>query len=188
MTKIEILLRSGQVIFTIDDLSLYWKQANRDQVLESARAYTSRDKLWRIRQGIYSLTPKYQPAQLAAKLNSPSYITGWYVLARSGVIFQYYGEGVTSFALRGRRFLIDNREYLYHQVKKGVFFNDLGIIKNRDYWIASPERAVGDALYLNRELSFDTLSGLDVDLLKKIAMIYGQKTLILRLNQLLEGV
>jgi hypothetical protein len=186
MTKIENLLRSGHTLFTIDDIALYWKQGNRDQVIESARAYANRGKLWRITQGIYSLTSKYDPAQLAAKLNSPSYITGWYVLARSGVVFQYYGEGVTSFALRGRRFLIDNREYLYHQVKKEVFFNDLGIIKNKDYWIASPERAVGDMLYLNRELSFDNLAGLDFNLLEKIARIYSQKTLALRLEKLLE--
>jgi hypothetical protein len=149
MTKLEILLRSGHTLFTIDDLSLYWKQADRNRVLESARAYVKRAKLWRIHQGIYSLTPKYERVQLAAKLNSPSYITGWYVLARSGVVFQYYGEGVTSFALRGRRFFIDEREYLYHKVKSEVFFNDLGIIKNDDYWIASPERAVVDMLYLN---------------------------------------
>jgi hypothetical protein len=188
MTKIEALLRSGQNIFTTDDLALYWQQDSRDQVLESARAYANRSKLWRIRQGIYSLNQDYQPVQLAAKLHAPSYITGWYVLTKAGVVFQYYGACVTSFALRSRKYIVDGREYIYRQVKREILFNDLGISKGDNYWIACPERAVIDVLYHNKELSFDNLSALDARKMRKIAKIYGQASLSRRLEKLLEGV
>jgi hypothetical protein len=146
--------------------------------------YVKAAKLFRVTRGIYSINPQFQPAALAAKLNPPSYITGWYVLSRAGVVYQYYGEGVTSVALRNRQFEIAGQKYSFRQMKREIFFNELGIEKTANYWIASPERALLDVLYFNKSLSFDHLDGLDFAKAQAIGKIYGQNNLLRRLEEL----
>ena len=184
MTKIEILLKSGKTVFTIDDLCVYWIGLKRKDILESARDYVRRGRLTRIRSGLYSLGDS-QPLEIAQKLVVPSYISGYTALAHHGIIFQDYGSQIHCMATKSINYKIQGWQYIYHQLKSDVFFSPLGINKGSAYNIASPERAVADMLYLNKNLGFDNLRPVNFDLLKEIAPIYQQQSLAATVERLI---
>jgi hypothetical protein len=81
-----------------------------------------------------------------------------------------------------------NAHYIYHQLKPEVFFQTIGIEKNLNYNIASAERAVGDCLYLNKNMNLNLswVTQFDFQLLKNIANIYCQETTARAIERLID--
>ncbi|MBU0975094.1 hypothetical protein KKD03_05345 [Patescibacteria group bacterium] len=180
LKKIEQLLVSSQVVFTVQDLAILWKVSNKTSLYSNIRYYLGTGRLKKIHKGVYVVgeLDDINSFEVAQKLIIPSYISHYTALATHGIIFQLYSS-IHSMALQSKQLTMfsKNKKFVYHKLKEKVFYNMLGIEDKKKYLIAGPERAICDSLYLASGLAFDSLKMIDFDLLKKVSKIYDNKRL-----------
>jgi len=167
-----ILMRSKNTIFTTKDVSLLWQESDVNFVRKKLYRYVKTGKLFSVRKGIYTKDKNYEKYELATKIFTPSYVSFETVLASSGVIFQFYGQ-VFAASYVSRQFTIEEQTYALRKIKNSVLTNRIGIEAKNNYFIASPERAFLDVMYLNKEYYFDNLSRIDWRKVDEILPIYG---------------
>lgn len=166
------LMRSKNTIFTTKDVSLLWQEPDVNFVRKKLYRYIKAGKLFSVRKGVYAKDKNYEKYELATKIFTPSYISFETVLTKAGIVFQLYGQVFVASYLT-REFMIDNQAYILKKVKDSILTNQTGIQVKENYFMASPERAFLDVVYLNKEYHFDNLSGIDWDKVNEILPIYG---------------
>lgn len=168
---LSVLLRSDLTVFTFKDVSILWGDTDPKATLAGLFYYVKTGQLYRIRKGIYAKDKNYNPLEFATKIFTPSYIGFETVLARSGVIFQFYGQIFVASYLT-REIMADGRTYVYRKMKDSLLTNHAGMELALNFMMASPERAFLDVLYLNKDYHFDNLSKLNWDKVFEILPIY----------------
>ena len=156
------------------------------------------EELLRVRRGLF-LPPgaNYSVRTLANMIYGPSYISFEYALAYYGLIPERV-VSVTSAAYgknKHKRFDTPVATFTYRTIPEAVFPLAVRRIEQdqNPYLIATAEKALCDTLYLNRRVgSLDQLSELlygdlrvdigalsefDVDVVSKLAPLYGKKVL-----------
>lgn len=166
------LMRSKNTIFTTKDVALLWGESDVNFVRKKMYRYIKTGKLYSVRKGVYAKDKNYEKYELATKIFTPSYISFETVLTKAGVVFQFYGQ-VFAASYLTREFTIDDQVYVLKKIKDPILTNQTGIEVKENYFIASPERAFLDVVYLNKEYHFDNLSGINWDKVDKILLIYG---------------
>lgn len=166
------LMRSKNTIFTTKDVFLLWGTSNVDFVRKKLYRYIKAGKLYPVRKGVYAKDKNYEKYELATKIFTPSYVSFETVLTKAGVVFQFYGQVFVASYLT-REFTIDDQVYVLKKVKDTILTNQIGIEIKENYFIASPERAFLDVVYLNKEYHFDNLSSIDWGKVNEILPIYG---------------
>ena len=185
MTKIESLLVSGKNLFSLQDLAVIWEVGESKKLKEQVKYYLRKGRLHQIKRGIYSLKKEYSDLDLAQKLIPLSYITFHTALSIQGINFQYYTE-IHSSSLKSRRIKIGDKTFVYHKIPEQAFYNNLGLIKEPTYTIASPERAIVESLLFATRLGFDHLDNIDKDKLIEITKLYENKRLEARVKKLIK--
>ena len=175
-TKYDLLIQTNKNIFNVDDLVAIWQSAKRRDALESVKGYIRRGKIFNLYKGIYSLRKDFDYFELAQKLFTPSYISYYSALALHGIIFQKYSD-IHLCALDSKVIEINERKFIYHKIKKSILYNQRGLSNEKNYLIASPERAICDSLYLNKNSTFDNLRNLEREKMIAISKIYQNKRL-----------
>jgi len=112
--------------------------------------------LLQLRRGLYILgndERKIEPSRLylAGQLYQPSYISLEYALSRYGLIPEKVVDVTSVSTKKTARFTNDFGTFIYQTVKPSAF---RGFISGKDeaglpYFIAEPEKAVADFVYLN---------------------------------------
>ena len=166
------LMRSKNTIFTTKDISLLWGVADVNFVRKKLYRYAKAGKLYPVRKGIYAKGKNYEKYELAAKIFTPSYISFETVLAKSGVVFQFYGQIFVASYLT-REVEIEGQIYSFKKIKDSILTNRAGIDVKENYFIASAERAFLDVIYLNKDYHFDNLTNINWDKIAEILPIYG---------------
>lgn len=166
------LMRLKNTIFTIKDVALLWGESDVNFVRKKLYRYVKAGKLYSVRRGIYAKDKNFEKYELANKIFTPSYISFETVLAKAGVIFQLYSQIFVASYLT-REILIDGQAYNFKKIKNLMLTNRAGIEAKENYFIASPERAFLDIIYLNKEYYFDNLSDINWDKVAEILPIYG---------------
>ena len=166
------LLRSKNTIFTTKDVSLLWGVSDVHFVRKKLYRYIKSEKLYSVRKGIYAKDKNYEKYELATKIFTPSYISFETVLAKAGITFQFYGQIFVASYLT-RELVIDDQVYSLKKIKDSILTNRAGIEAKENYFIASPERAFLDILYLNKEYHFDNLESINWEKVAEILPIYG---------------
>jgi len=169
--SLSILLRSDFTVFTFKDISILWGDTDSKATLAGIFYYVKTGQLYRIRKGIYAKDKNYNSLEFATKIFTPSYVGFETVLARAGVIFQFYGQIFVASYLT-REIVADGRTYVYRKIKDSLLTNHAGMEFASHFMMASPERAFLDVLYLNKDYHFDNLSKLDWDKIFEILPIY----------------
>ncbi len=187
MTRLEKLQKTNLNIFTTDDLMILWEVSKRREIIESVKDYIRRERMFSVRKGIYSLAKEYNAKELSQKLITPSYISYYTALAVHGVIFQKYSE-IHCMALYSKTFEIRDQKFIYHKVSPEILYSQKGILMETNHTIASPERAVCDSLYLNKNLAFDNLRNVDTESLQEIAKMYSNKRLEKDVEKLIKHI
>lgn len=167
-----ILMKSKKTIFTTDDLALLWNTENAEYIRKKMYRYVKSEDFYSPRKGFYTKDSDYDRKELSNRIFTPSYISFETVLVEAGVIFQYYSQIFVASYL-SREIAVDNQIYVYRKIKDSILTNDLGIETRNNYFIASPERAFLDMLYLNTDYYFDNPGNLDWDKVEKILPIFG---------------
>lgn len=165
------LIKLKNSVFTTKDVALLWQETRIDFVRQKLYRYLKAGKIYSIRRGIYAKDKNYSKLELAAKIFTPAYISFESVLAREGVIFQYYGQIFVASYLN-RELEIDGQKYSFKKIKNSILTNKLGIKIIDNIFVASKERAFLDTIYLNKEYYFDNLSSIDFEKVDKILPIY----------------
>ena len=173
---LDVLLRSSRTIFSTKDVALLWGEEREDTVSARLNKYVKSGKLIRVRRGLYAKDKNYDKFELATKIYTPSYISFETVLAKAGIVFQFYGQiFVASYVTREVK--VDDQTYAYKRIRDSILTNHAGIKAKNDYHIASPERAFLDVVYSNKDYHFDNLSPLNWERVFEILPIYENKSM-----------
>lgn len=171
-TGILKIYSSRNTVFTFKDISLIWKDTNPDLIKAKVNYYVRSGKLYAIRRGIYAKDKDYDKLELATKIYTPSYISFETVLAKAGIVFQFYTQ-IFAASYLTREITADNQIYSYRKIKDSILTNHAGVEKKDNYTIASAERAFLDVVYLNKDYHFDNLSPLNWEKVFEILPVYG---------------
>ena len=186
MDVLSTILSSPRTVFTSQGVTMQVNSRERESISRSLRYYVSQGVILSPRNGIYTKT-KYNEEEMACTLLKPSYISLEYVLARSGVTFQYSSE-ITCISYQTRTIEVDGKSYAFRKINPMIWANMLGIEQRDNIAIASPERAFLDMVYLSAgQCYFDNLRPLNKNLIKQILPTYNSPTLTKRVEALLNG-
>lgn len=179
---LESLLRSRMTVFSVKDVVLLWGEEREDTVVSRLNKYAKYGKLIRVRRGLYAKDKNYDKFELATKIYTPSYISFETILAKAGVVFQFYGQiFIASYV--AREIIIDGQSYSYKKIKDSILTSHTGVEARDGYHIASPEKAFLDVVYLNKGYHFDNLSPLNWDKIFEILPVYGNKDMAKRVDK-----
>lgn len=177
------ILRSPKSVFTTEDIVLIWHEQLTAATRVRINYYVSTGELICLRSGLYAKDRDYNRLELATRILTPSYVSFETVLAREGLIFQFYSSiFVASYA--NRELTVDNQSYIFRRIKTEILLDSTGV-KHVDHTsMAIKERAFLDTLYLNQDSYFDNLRGLDWDLVHTILPIYKNQRLVRTVNRI----
>lgn len=174
------LMRAKNSVFTTNEVALLWGETDVQFIRKKLYRYLKAGKLYSLRRGVYTKAKEYNPLELAAKIFTPAYISFETVLARAGVIFQFYGQIFVASYLT-REITVDGQAYAFRKIRSTILTNRKGVEIKDAYCIASAERAFLDILYLHKDYYFDNLRNLDWDKVSTILPIYGGNKRMARL-------
>src|SRR3989344_4847563 len=157
---LDILLRSPKTIFSTKDAALLWAEERESTVSARLNKYVKAGKLIGVRRGLYAKDKNYDKFELATKIYTPSYISFETVLAKAGVIFQFYGQVFVASYIT-REVVVDGQTYSYKRIRDQILTDPTGVEAKNSYYIASSERAFLDIVYASKGYHFDNLSPLD---------------------------
>lgn len=175
------LYSNPSTVFTLDEISQLLPDIAYKNLKDRLYYFTKVGKLKRPRQGIYA-KEDYNPLELANKLYKPSYISFETVLARGGVVFQYY-KTIFAASYLTRLVRINSASIQYRQIKGDILTNPEGIEQKEGYFIATLERAFLDAVYLYKDYHFDNLGRLDWEKVATIKKVYKNKAFEKRVEE-----
>ncbi len=181
-SAIEILLRTKRTVFIIQELAYLWKINNPDVLKSKIYLLVKNKKIIALHKGIYAVSADYDKSELAGRLKSPSYTSLETVLYKAGIIFQY-SASITSISNITKTIKCQKIDYIYHKVKDEILFNKSGMEISETYYIATPERAFLDTLYLNKNYYFDNLVSINWKKCLSIVEIYKNNALGRRLKE-----
>lgn len=171
-TDITKLLRSDQTVFSFQDIALLTGENNPALLARRLSHYRTKGELYPLRKGFYAKDKNYNPLELATKIYTPAYISFETVLAKAGIIFQYYRQIFVASYLK-REITVQDQTYTFRKIKESVLTDHTGIEIKGKYAIASPERAFLDMIYLMKDYHFDNLRSLSWEKVLAILPIYG---------------
>ena len=177
------ILRSNKTVFTTEDIALLWHESLSPKTLVRINYYVKQGELIPLRRGIYAKDANYNKLELATRIITPAYVSFETILAREGVIFQFYMPiFVASYTTR--QLLVDKQVYTYRKIKHEVLLNPLGVEHINETSSAVLERAVLDSLYVGALSYFDNLRSVNWELLFSILPIYTNRQLEKKVEKL----
>ena len=186
MKYLKKLIDSKNTVFTISELKFLFNIKNSTQINLIMQRMKKQNIVKNIWYGIWTLND-YDKLELWSKLRKNSYISLEYVLQKRGVIFQSYEKTITLVSNNTFTKEIDWLNFEYHKIKPSILTNPLWLIYTWKYYIATPERAVCDMIYLYKNVVFDNIQSLNTELLSDLSKIYPHTTSLL-IKKLIKNV
>lgn len=184
----ETILKSSRSVFNVQTLRMMTDFDNTQKMTKSLNYYVKEGKIGNPRRGIYT-KKTYRTKEMACSIFRPAYISLEYVLQRAGVVFQY-DDTVTCVSYLNRTIEVDDRTYSYRIINPMLWLGSMeGIIQKDNVYIATPERAFLDMVYLSAgNCYFDNLHPLSKMEIKQLLPLYRSQVLTERVNELLKEV
>lgn len=134
-----------KLYFTINDLGKILNLPKESLYVSCGRLVKSGD-LYRLKKNIYTLDNSPQNIQKIANLiYFPSYLSFESALALYGILNQIPYTSTFATKLKTKKFALGEQLIEYHQILPKLFF---GYTLQKDLFIALPEKALLDQLYL----------------------------------------
>jgi predicted transcriptional regulator of viral defense system len=176
------LYESPKTILTIKDIALIWEETNTVNLLSKVKYYAKQGSLIRLTRGVFAKDKNYNPKELATSLYTPSYISFETVLREAGIIFQHHDSIFVAGPYPTTK-KIGDQAITFRKLKDSVLYSAAGIKSEKNYSIATPERAFLDTIYLSPKFYFDNLRSINWETCFELAKIYDNKQLIKRVTQ-----
>lgn len=178
------MLSSKRTVFTIQSLMMLSGCNDGIKITKSLHYYAREGVILNPRRGIYSKL-EYDDEEMACSLFNPSYISLEYVLARTGVIFQW-DESVTCVSYLSRQVSVGNRDFQFRRITPELWIGMEGIEQRDNVAIASAEKAFLDMVYLSAgNCYFDNLRPLSISKIRGLVPLYRSSILNERVAALL---
>lgn len=174
------LYQSTKTVLTTKDLALLWEETNADNLKSKIAYYTKQGALVRLTRGVFAKDKNYDRKELATSIYTPSYISFETVLREAGITFQHY-DTIFVAGPWSKTVTIDSHIFTFRKLKDNVLYNPSGVTHEKNYSIATPERAFLDTLYLFSAYHFDNLRSLNWERCFELAPRYGNQQLMKRL-------
>lgn len=176
------LYESSKTILTIKDIALIWEETDTVNLLSKVKYYAKQGSLIRLTRGVFAKNKEYDTKELATSIYTPSYISFETVLREAGIIFQHHDSTFVAgpYPIIKK---IDGKTIVFRKLKDSVLYNALGVTHEKNYSIATPERAFLDTIYLSPTFYFDNLRSINWDTCFELAKIYDNKQLLKRVAQ-----
>lgn len=161
------VLKSGRKFYKISDL-MKVSGLGYAACRMAAGRLASKGMLIRLGKELYgNLLVNFTPEEAACQAYLPAYLSCEYVLSRYGVIDQMPIVLTAITLLRGKMAKVGSIEVDYRHLRKNLFW---GYVRDGDAFIAEPEKAILDWLYLVRKrlgtVSLDEINWDELDLVK----------------------
>ncbi len=182
-SDISRILRFKSSVFTFKEVSIALEVKESELLRRRLNYLVKKGEIYSIRKGIYAKDKNYDKLELATKIFTPAYISFETVLAREGIIFQYYNKIFVA-SYKSKEMECDNQVFLFKKIRDNILNNPMGIKDEGNYFIASKERAFLDTLYLNKDYYFDNLSPLDLEKINLLLPIYNNKRMVKQVKDL----
>lgn len=174
------LYASPKTILTIKDVALIWNETNTANLLSKIKYYAKQGSLIRLTRGVFAKNNEYDVKELATSIYTPSYVSFETVLREAGIIFQHH-EAIFIAGPYPITKKIGGHLITFRKLKNSILYNGLGVRQEKNYSIATPERAFLDTIYLSPKFYFDNLHSINWEKCFELAKIYDNKQLIKRL-------
>ena len=174
------LYASPKTILTIKDIALIWEETNTVHLLSKIKYYAKQGSLIRLTRGVFAKSKEYDMKELATSIYTPSYISFETVLREAGIIFQHHDSIFVAGPYPTTK-KIGDKTITFRKLKDSVLYSAVGIKNEKNYSIATPERAFLDMIYLSPKFYFDNLRSINWELCFELVKIYNNKQLIKRL-------
>ena len=132
---------------------------------------------------MYAKSRNYNKLELATRIFTPSYVSFETVLAKEGLIFQYYDKIFVASYLT-REITVDQQTFTYRKIKDVLLTNAIGVEHVSETSIATKERAFLDTLYVNADYQFDNVRSLIWEKVFEILPIYNNQRMTKKVNSL----
>ena len=175
------LYASPKTILTTKDIALIWGETNTVNLLSKIKYYAKQESLIRLTRGVFAKNKEYQVKELATSIYTPSYVSFETVLREAGIIFQHHDTVFVAGPYPTTK-KIGNHTITFRKLKDGVLYNSQGVKQEKNYSIATPERAFLDTIYLSPKFYFDNLNSINWELCAELVKIYDNKQLVKRLT------
>ena len=176
------LYQSPKTILTTKDIALIWEETNPVNLSSKIKYYAKEGSLIRLTRGVFAKSKEYDIKELATSIYTPSYISFETVLREAGIIFQHYDSIFVAGPYPTTK-KIGDKTITFRKLKGSVLYNALGIKNEKNYSIATPERAFLDIVYLFPKFYFDNLRSINWEQCFELAKIYDNKQLIKRVTK-----
>ncbi len=177
------ILRSDKTVFTSKDIALLWHDPGSSATRVRLNYYVKKGDLYRIRKGLYAKNRNYNKLELATRIFTPSYVSFDTVLAKEGLIFQFYDK-IFVVSYLTREITVDQQTYSFRKIKDVLLTNPIGVEHVNETSIATKERAFLDTLYVNADYQFDNLRSLIWEKVFDILPIYNNRRMVKKVNNL----
>src|SRR3989338_8355673 len=176
------LYESPKTILTIKDIALIWEETNTVNLLSKIKYYAKQGSLVRLTRGVFAKNKEYEVEELATSIYTPSYISFETVLREAGIIFQHHDSIFVAgpYPLTKK---IDGHTLTFRKLKDSVLYSALGVKNEKNYGIATPERAFLDTIYLSPKFYFDNLRSINWEMCFELVKLYDNKQLIKRVTK-----
>ena len=181
---LQTILSSSRTVFNVQSLMMLTGIDDSQKLTKSLHYYVNDGKILNPRRGIYTKL-NYNEQEMACSLFRPSYISLEYVLARSGVVFQW-DETISCVSYLSRQVEIADKQYLFRKINPELWIGMEGIEQRDNVAIASAERAFLDMVYLSAgNCYFDNLRLMSIKLIRELLPLYRSQKLNERVTELL---
>lgn len=176
------LYESQKTVLTIKDIALIWGETNTVNLFSKIKYYVKKGSLIRLTRGVFAKGKDYDIKELATSIYTPSYISFETVLRETGIIFQHHVSVFVAGPYPATK-KIGDKTITFRKLKDSVLYSALGVKNEKNYSIATPERAFLDTIYLFPKFYFDNLRFIDWELCFELVKIYDNKQLTKRLKK-----
>ena len=135
---------------------IYTRRKSKQNILNQLNRWQDRELLVQLKRGVYLLNKsdrKVNPSRLfiANRLYEPSYVSLEYALNFYGLISQKVADITSITTRKTARFVNCEGQFIYQHIKPEAFedIKTLQDEENLNVFIATPEKALVDLLYLN---------------------------------------
>ena len=182
----KLIISSNRTVFDMQSIVLLSGISDNLRLRQMMNYYVKRGELLNPRRGIYAKVG-YDPREMACAILQPAYISLEYVLQRAGVTFQY-DDTITCVSYQNRTIEVDENIYSFRRINPMLWMNMQGLIQEKGYTIATPERAFLDMLYLSAgQCYFDNLLPFLKSIINQLLPTYQSQVLIQRVKDIFQN-
>jgi len=174
LSEMSSILRLPGTVVSVHDVQLLGANPSPSTLYRRLNYRVGKGELYQVRRGLYAKDKHYDRLELGSKIFTPAYISFETVLAAAGLIQQYYAS-VSVASYKNKRLICDDTEFHFRRLKPAILLNVNGLERRAAYFIATPERAYLDILYLKKDYDFTNLATLDWKKVAELLPLYDNK-------------